>query len=312
MRRFILKNILITGASGFIGSRLIRIAKEWFSDDAQIIILTSKPIEGFKNLLYQDAYSFTGQDFIDNGVDRIDIVIHIGGFVSKTDAQKRDYAANHATIVNTQYLLEHLPVLPKKFILCSSTDVYGTFSDYPNNAQIINEVSPVIINEQYSLAKYCCELLVKEWAEINAVTYQILRLGPIYGIGDKRTNFLVGAMLLKAVKGENILLSADPKTKRNLLYIDDLCRFILNSTKIEGSEVINVVSENNTSFFDIVKAIILASGNVIRFEVDEKYIPARNRAFDASKRISLLGREEINLNQGIKMTFEWMKHNVEK
>lgn len=306
-----MKNILITGASGFVGSRLLQIAKDELPGDVNIILLTSKPIENYKCILYKGTYGFTRNDFINIGIERIDIVIHVGSFVPKTNDQKMDYALNHATIANTQYLLDHLPGKPEKFILCSSIGVYGTIANKSDVSKVIDEDTPIRMDEQYSLSKYCCELLVKEWANKNKVVCQILRLGSIYGIGDRQENFLVGTMLLKAIKGEKLILSADPETKRNLIYVDDLCRFILRSIQIEGrSEVINIVSERNLSFYEIMQAIVKAGGGTTQWEVKSPFSPARGFVFDAAKRVRLLGKEEMDFDQGVKQVFDWMKKNT--
>ncbi len=298
-----MKNILITGASGFIGSRFVQLAKEKMKG-TNIILLTSNPVSDFKCITYDRVYSFTEQDFADIEIDLIDVVIHLGGFVPKLTSEKFNYEKNYANIVNTQYLLTHLPCIPSKIIVCSTADVYGE-----NAGDIFaDESTEIHIDNQYSLSKYCCELITKEWSERYGVLCHILRLGPIYGIGDMRENQMIGAFLKRAANGNNLSLFGNPDTKRNLLYIDDLCRFILNAVELnEKIGVINVVSSENPTFKDIVNAVICAADNCISCDVSEQFIPDYDRKFNAEKRIKYLGKEEIDLYDGIKRSLAWVK-----
>lgn len=74
-------NILLTGAGGFVGGRLARLLKE--KRDLHLILLTSKPIEGFQCVEHK-GYSFKAKDLFVDGIDHYDIVIHGGGIYTET------------------------------------------------------------------------------------------------------------------------------------------------------------------------------------------------------------------------------------
>lgn len=238
----------------------------------------------------------------------VDIVIHAGWFVAKNPSERMDMGKNFSPLVNTHYLLSHLPNIPERIIFCSSTDVYGgTGTDEVfENGEVVNERSPISLVTLYGLAKYNTELLVSDWAQKHGIEWNILRLGPLYGAGDKRKNFLVGAMLKQAAEGRRLSLYADKSMRRNLLYVDDCAKFIVRSVDTkELPKTINVVSSQNPTMREIVEAICSASGNTVDYDMVEGVHKGKDLAYDASVRECFLGKENYTLESGMKAAFEW-------
>lgn len=302
-----MKTILLTGATGFLGSRLAELIKNEYADRYEPVLLTSKEILGYRCILHRD-YGYSATDFIDGGVFHVDIVIHVGWFVAKNHSDRSDVAKNFSPLENTWHLLTNLPNIPEQVIFCSSTDVYGgtgTDEVYKKGG-LINEKSPVNLVTLYGLSKYNTELLVRDWAEQHDCKCCILRLGPLYGVGDKRKEYLVGAMLKKAAEGENLSLYADKAMKRNLLYVDDCVRFIMRSIRSEETPaIINVVSSHNPSMLEMVEAICEAADHKIDYDVKDCEHKGKDLAYDASVREQYLGGEAFSLIDGMRAALAW-------
>jgi len=308
-----MKTILITGASGFLGKHLLKIIGKNFNNQFELVLLSSDKIDGYHCIAHR-GYTYSKNDFIINGIDKIDIVIHLGGFSPRCFEDSDRCEENFSTIQNTQHLLNNLPNIPEAIILCSTITVYGDLSKSTNELDnmLINEETKPLPCNKYGLAKYCCELLVKEWANKHSINYHILRLTSLYGENDQR-NQMINIMAKEAALGKNLTLTANPTIRRNIMYVDDCALFIyrLLIDQIE-SGIINIVSSYNPSFEQIVDAIVDASNNSIVCKKPNDYVTVSNILFDATKRETLLGFEEHNYVDGIKQLYEWYKNNTNK
>ena len=93
-------NILVTGATGFIGSRFIEMAEQYLEKGDQLVLLTSREIEGYKCILHQ-GYTFSANDFVAAGIEQIDKVIHIGHFIYQRHPGVYIAKGNLSSINNT-------------------------------------------------------------------------------------------------------------------------------------------------------------------------------------------------------------------
>lgn len=298
-------NILLTGAGGFVGGRLANCLKNQIG--SHLVLLTSKKINGFKCVEHKE-YSYDAKDLLADGIDHYDVVIHGGAYAPKT-AGYEDPLQNFSSLINTQYLLTHLPNKPQKICFLSSATVYKDFSSgqyQPDDVLLTEDTAPEPEN-QYGLVKYCSELLVEDWAVRNGLNCDILRLSSIYGIGDTRRQMLM-IMMEQAVRGQELQLYAAPGMVRNQLYVDDCCNFIIRSAELveQSLGIINIASSTNCIMEDMVKAIVRAAEGKISFRISPKSCRGKDMRLDSSKREKYLGNERYTLTEGIKETYEWI------
>lgn len=302
-----MRKLLITGTSGFIGKNLMRIIETHYQNYYDIVLLNDKINEKYKTILFDDQFHFEISDIEKAGP--IDTVIILGGGVPKTNEQKNDVVFNYKTFDSTFFLLNSFKDAPKRIVYCSSVDVYGN-SNFdklfnPSDKEIIDEKTDVNPNDKYSLFKYLNELYIKDYCEKKKIEYAILRFGPVFGMGDTRDNFLIPTWINNAREGKDLILIGHPDMRRNLIYVDDVCFFILKSIYCDKNSVINVVSDNNLSLFEIAESIIAVSKKRISLvikESDNYY--GKNRIFDASKRQRILGKERFSFDEALKEILE--------
>jgi len=300
-------NILITGATGFIGSNFLRIIKSenLFADD-KIILLTSRELSGYKCILHKD-YTFTKEDFIRQGIDNIDIVFHLGSSVPKKNSE---FGIEHAykyamNVRNTMHLLENIPGLLKKMIFT------GTVSVYKNEGIAINENSPFQTDDMYGASKIMCEKYLEAKAQENKFILQILRLGQIYGPGEEVYSKIVSGFMKLIINNQPVTVFGDGSDVRSMLYVDDCCRCIAKSVWFDKYiEPVNVASSQTITvknLLDLMYSICNMKPN-IKYGTNKR--PDSN-IYDNAKMKEYFDIKEISIEQGIRMFYDYYKNKAE-
>lgn len=286
-------NILLTGATGFVGKRLLKQLEEHGIDRNDLYLLTGREAEGYHCILHHgytyDVSAFDGVIF--------DAVLHMGATTPKGKEKQGmlDFTEN---IRSTMHLISNLPNLPEKFVFGSTVSVYE------QNGQTISEETPLSLRDDYGLSKIVCERFLEEWAKQNDVCLQILRFGPIYGPGEETYNKLAGAFIKKCMAGETIHIYSDGSEYRSMIYVDDVCRMICRAMELdEYVGPINIVEEQQISLKDIAELARRVSGSESNIILDRKGA-LRSDSFTADKMRCILGSTEVGYEQGMQELYQ--------
>jgi len=295
--------MLITGATGFIGSNLLKVLENNSAyDNYELILLTSKEILGYKCVIHNN-YTFTKEDFFKIHISEIDIVIHLGAFIPKNSLDANKVKESISNIVNTEYLLENLPSIPKKVIYLSTIDVYGNVNG------VITEEVPTVPYTLYGQSKLFTEKVLEIWAKSNNVILQILRIGHIYGEGEDAYRKILPITIKMILQNKSPIVYTNGKEKRSFLYIKDCCNLIINSIDLdEYIEPINVVSNKAVSMLELVNIVIKVSGKNIEPILENKSMNTKDFIFNNDKMTKYLGKESVSLKEGITREYEYFKN----
>lgn len=289
-------NILITGASGFVGKTLLRkIASNSLFSNAKIVLLTGEKIDGYTCILHKN-YTFEKSDFAKAGVDKIDVVIHLGSAVPRT---RDDYRIENGykfmtNVRNTVHLYENLPNIPEKFVFISSIDVYK------NDGEVISEQTPLTSETLYAASKIMCEQYLTEKAKADGFVLQILRFGQIYGIGEEVYSKIVSSFVRQIETGRQIKIFGDGKEFRSQLLVDDCCDCVLKAVSFNESKgPVNLVSDQAVRIKDLVMTIYQIAGKTPDVVFGDAPAGRSNR-FDNTKMKTLFKMTETPLEEGIR------------
>lgn len=242
-------NILITGATGFVGKALLNyISQQHLFVSDQIWLLTSHSVEGYKYIFHK-GYTFTQVDFLNIGCDSVDVVLHMGAATpKKANETGIDFAGKYAeNAITTEHLLRNLPNVPRKIIFISSVSVYEP-------TPVINEDTPLNSSDLYGVSKIMCEQLLREYSEENHTVLEILRLGQIYGEGEEKYGKIISTFLKQILEGERISLYNDGNAVRSNLYVYDLAELLCKAIcDVEQNLLVNVCSSQAVSVHNIAK-----------------------------------------------------------
>ncbi len=291
--------ILLTGASGFIGSHLLDTMIDKYGSD-RIVVLTSQPTEKCRFLFHQD-YKLDKDIFLKAGVSDIKTILHAGAFTPKTVIESNDIDQSNSNIINTSALLStHLPNL-RNFIFLSTLDVYG----YDNPITEESNIKPVSL---YGHSKLYCENLVTTWSLKKGINFQILRIGHVYGPGEEKYQKLIPMVMKQVLNHETVKLYGTGSDIRTFIYITDVVQSIINSIKSQvKNETINVVGEEQISIKDLIEKIIRITGQKVVIEKITSHAKPRNLIFDNSKLKKLLHKPSVSLEEGLRLEWEYIK-----
>jgi nucleoside-diphosphate-sugar epimerase len=289
----------LTGASGFIGSKLIKNLIEKYGIE-KIIALTSQPLTGIKYILHNNYY-FDNNYLFNNGCEDVEIVIHAGAFIPKTTFDSNSHLLCNANIFSTEKILNsYLPKL-KKILYLSSTDVYA-------DVELINENAPTLPLSLYGYSKLYSEKQIEYYCKQKNIEYQILRIGHVYGPGEEKYQKIIPVCINKILHNETIQIYGDGTELRTYIYISDLvCAIIASLDYTNDAGIINIVGNASISIKELIGLIIKISKINPGIEYLPKNISGRNLIFDNSKMMKNLPITQTPLIDGIIEEYEYMK-----
>lgn len=214
-------NILITGATGFVGHALLhRLAEK--TDDS-IVALTRRPIEGTplnSNVIISDDFSVSEANI--SFLNNTDVVIHCGARAHQMNDDP-DTCLEEYRLVNVVETLklarQAAAANVRRFIYISSVKVNGELTEEERAFTAEDTPNPV---DPYGVSKMEAELELQRFAASTKIELVIIRPVLVYGPGVK-ANFLT---LLKLISKRVPLPFARVKNKRSFVYINNLVEFI--------------------------------------------------------------------------------------
>ena len=287
--------ILITGASGFIGSQLLIAACSAFGA-GNVIAFSSKKIDSCRSIVY------SGSDFnldLDDYalLAKVEVLIHAGAFTPKSGQEANALKECNGNIHFTEKLLGLPYPKLKKILYLSTLDVYEA-------SELTTETTPTLPSTLYGLSKLYCESMVSIFAAQNKMACQILRIGHVYGPGEEKYAKFLPKAIKDIVERGKVELWGDGAEIRSFIYIDDVVAAILNAVNLEVDVgVINIVGGIPISIRDLIDKLIVVSGRKVEIVVREFYGAKRNYIFDNIKLRQHLLADETDFMDGLRTEY---------
>jgi UDP-glucose 4-epimerase len=289
--------LLVTGASGFIGSRLAQAAIARFGT-ANVLALSSRNIDGINTLTYDPTdFSITEPARL---LD-IEILLHAGAFIPKSSAEANDIHGCNSNIRFSEKLLSHRFPKLRTIIYLSTVDVYAP-------SELADEETPALPQTLYGFSKLYCERMIQQAAKNRDITCHILRIGHVYGPGEEKYQKFIPNVMRNILAGKPVELWGLGTELRSYIFIENVVTAVLNAIPLEDSVgIINIVSGNAHSIKDLLAKIIEISGEQVDIICRDFIGVSRDCVFDNRKCRTLLLPSETDLITGLAAEFEHFK-----
>lgn len=311
-----LKNILLTGAAGFVGRNLLeRLVNRDYN--VRCIVMDKKKLNSIKKFNSEVIIGdITKKDTIKDCMRGIDAVFHLAAMINVSECLENPAKAFETNTVGTLNLLNEAKKETDKsgkeilFVYLSSDRVYGNAK-----AKIVKEETPAEPLDPYSVSKFNSELLLKSYNLCSgSISYTILRSASIYGYGQPK-KFFIASVINQILKGKKEIKIGNVGYYRNFVHIEDLISalvMVLGNKKKFRNSTFNV-SESSRKIKQVADSIKKISLNKLNKNIRfikhsslkrPKSVEFNKWTLDCSK-ISKMGwKPKMSFEEGIKKTFE--------
>lgn len=305
--------ILITGGAGFIGSNFCGFLVGKGHDVICMDNLITGKSENIAHLMGDKKFSFIDHN-VSNHIDidgPLDFVLHFASPASPVDYQKYPIPTLKVGSLGTHNALGLAKAKGAKFLLASTSEVYGDPLVNPQPETYWGNVNPIGPRGVYDEAKRFAEAMTMAYHRVHGLDTKIARIFNTYGPRMRRDDGrAVPNFITQSLAGEDITVYGKGRQTRSFCYVDDLVRGFYALMFSGLNEPVNLGNPVEVSILDIVKKIIKITGSNSRIKYKELPIddPKVRRPDISRAKNSLKWTPEVPLEQGLRNTVEYFKN----
>jgi dTDP-glucose 4,6-dehydratase len=306
---------VITGGAGFIGSHLCERFLERGDEVVCVDNLITGSLANVEHLRSNARFTFLHHDIshpleLDGPVDN---VLHFASPASPVDYLKYPIQTLKVGSLGTHNTLGLAKAKNARFLLASTSEVYGDPERHPQREDYWGHVNPIGVRGCYDEAKRFAEAIVMAYHRAHGVNTHIVRIfntfGPKMRLDDGRVlpNF-VG----QALRREPLTIYGDGSQTRSFCYVDDLVEGITRLLFTDHPGPVNLGNPSEITILDFAKEILALSGS--KSTIEYRPLPQDDpklRRPDISLARRLLGWEpRVDRHEGLKRTLDYFQRKV--
>lgn len=310
-----MQTAVVTGGAGFLGSHL---CDKLLSEGMKVICidnLITGNIANISHLAGNENFSFIKHD-ITNYIfipGKVDYILHFASPASPIDYLQLPIQTLKVGSLGTHKALGLAKEKKARFLLASTSEVYGDPEIHPQPEEYWGNVNPIGPRGVYDEAKRFAEALVMAYQRYHNLETRIVRIfntfGPRMRLKDGRA---IPNFIMQALTGQPTTVYGDGSQTRSFCYITDQVDGLFKLLMSDEKEPVNIGNPEEIPLLDIAKEIIelTSSSSKIVFE-DLPVNDPKVRQPDITKARTKLGWEpKVNRRQGLEKTIEYFKKLV--
>ena len=309
-----MSRIVVTGAAGFIGSHLTEALLKRGHTVVGVDNLITGDLANIAHLRDQD-FQFIRHDvtqYID--VDgHVDCVLHWASPASPIDYLMLPIQTLKVGALGTHNALGLAKAKAARFVLASTSEVYGDPLEHPQRETYWGNVNPIGPRGVYDEAKRFAEAITLAYHRAHGVNTKIVRIFNTYGPRMRlRDGRAVPAFMSQALRNEDVTVFGDGTQTRSFCYVSDLVDGILRLMESDTHEPVNIGNPHEVTIEQIARTIISLVGSTSR--IVYRPLPQddpKQRQPDITRARTLLGwQPQVDLEEGLAKTVGYFKSKL--
>jgi len=306
---------VVTGGAGFLGSHL---CDKLIQNGHKVICLDNLitgSLENIAHLFGNENFKFIKYDvtefiYVDGKVDNI---LHFASPASPIDYLKFPIQTLKVGSLGTHKALGLAKAKKAKFLLASTSEVYGDPEIHPQPETYWGNVNPIGPRGVYDEAKRFAEAMTMAYHRYHGVDTRIVRIFNTYGprmrLDDGR---VLPTFISQGLKGEDLTVFGDGSQTRSFCYVDDLIEGIFRLMNVEYYEPVNIGNPDEITILEFAEEVLKYTNS--RSKITFKELPIDDpkiRQPDITLAKKLLGWEpKVSRSEGIKITLDYFKKKL--
>jgi dTDP-glucose 4,6-dehydratase len=307
--------VLVAGGAGFVGSHLVELLVGAGDDVVVVDNLLTGSIANLAHLP-RNQVTFVCESAEAAPYGAYDRVYHLASPASPEAYERHQVATLSANSEGTRRLLDAAERCGARFLLASTSEIYGDPLEHPQRETYWGNVDPIGPRSMYDEGKRYAEALTVAYVRERGADARIVRIFNAYGprmqLDDGR---MPSSFLAAAVRGEALKVHGDGSQTRSLCYVKDTVRGLVAAMdRGRRGEAYNIGRPDECTVLDFARKVIRAAGTAS----EVTFVPGRpqdiqRRRPDSTKSQRDLGWvAETPLNEGLRETLAWYRAVIDR
>jgi dTDP-glucose 4,6-dehydratase len=305
------RNILVTGAAGFLGSHLCDALLAEGNTVVGVDNLCTGDLANLAHLAHETRFSLIEQDIckpFDAG--KVDFIFNFASPASPVDYIRLGIETLLVGSAGTMNTLDLARKYGAGYLHASTSECYGDPEVHPQVETYWGNVNPIGPRSVYDEAKRFSEAAVMAYHRYHGVDTHMVRIFNTYGprlqASDGR---VISNLMMQALRGEPLTIYGEGSQTRSFCYVSDLIDGILRLSRSQEHLPVNIGNPDEWTILECAREVqaVTGSASEILFEPLPQDDPTRRRP-DITKARTLLGWEpKISLHEGLKKSLAYFK-----
>jgi UDP-glucuronate decarboxylase len=310
-----MKRILVAGGAGFIGSHLCRRLVEEGNDVICVDSLVTGRRANIKELIGNPGFEFTRHDVVEPLLVEVDQVYHLASPASPIHYQSNGIKTLKTNFLGTYNLLGIAKRVGARFLLASTSEVYGDPDVHPQTETYWGNCNPIGERSMYDEGKRVAEALTMQYHRQNDVKVRIVRIfntyGPLMCPDDGR---VVSNFIVQALRGEPMTVFGDGSQTRSFCYVADLVDGLIRMMNSDMTGPINLGNPCEKTVLEIAQLVreMIGGDSEIEFCPLPSDDPRRRKPDITLARQHLGWEPKIPLEEGLTTTIDYFRKRIAK
>jgi dTDP-glucose 4,6-dehydratase len=308
---------LITGGAGFIGSHL---CERFLAEGHEVVAVDNfitGSLENLDHLRASARFRFVGHDISSplKLKDKLDNVLHFASPASPVDYLEYPIQTLKVGSLGTHNALGIAKAHGARFLLASTSEVYGDPLEHPQTEAYWGNVNPVGVRGVYDEAKRFAESMTMAYHRVHNLNTHIVRIFNTFGermrLNDGR---VLPNFMYQALRGEPITVYGDGRQTRSFCYVSDLVEGIYRLLLTDFHDPVNLGNPAEITILEFAEEVrkLAGSGSEVVFRPLPQDDP-KVRQPDISRARQLLGWEpKVGRDEGLRRTMDYFKRKLGK